>query len=89
MVPQLLGLKLTLVGSLSGRVLFSPAGGARLCESRSQILESAHRIFAPAGPEKCSQAGRGSYIKSVSAQLALCLLPGMEDCLSKGDKLRF
>lgn len=36
--------------------------------------------------KKCSQAGRGSYIKSVSAQLALCLLPGMEDCLSKSNQ---
>lgn len=37
------------------------------------------RFFTPARPEKFSQAGRGSYIKSVSAQLALCLVSGMED----------
>lgn len=52
----------------------------------SQILQSLARVFSAAKPEKFSQAGRGSYIKSVSAQLALCLLPGMEDCLSKGNQ---
>lgn len=52
----------------------------------SQILQSLARVFSEAKPEKFSQAGRGSYIKSVSAQLALCLLLGMEDCFSKGNQ---
>lgn len=40
------------------------------------------QLFQAAGEEKLSQAGRGSYIKSVSAQLALCLVSWMEDPLS-------
>lgn len=59
-----------------------PAGGTCARKSSSQIRKSLPRLFPAARAEKLSQAGRGSYIKSVSAQLALCLVSGMEDPLS-------
>lgn len=60
-------------------LVFHPAGGIKCLQSSCQIRKCLLQIFPPARPEKFSQAGRGSYIKSVSAQLALCLVSGMED----------